>query len=516
MTSPVVVDGRLTREKLDELLALGAEHPELDFKATLDLNQPAHRLGLVKDLIAMANAGSGGYVIIGADEHGAPASAHSVVDPKRFDSADLGQLVAKYVVTAPVVTSQVHEVDGRALVLVHVAPPTSGLPVLISTAGEYAVEKGMKTVLVEGVLYVRDGTRTVTATDAHWHRILSRYREGIVADTRGNIDVLVAKVVAGLGDVNAGARLAPLALEMEDGTFSEAVQPYFDRDDGLKELRRFLRSMRDAAGPNNDDSIVQSLALDKLCIVAIQAVMAESRREFQLTMDLFYDLYMKSIGTSDPDSTIPKQSQYGLEILLRLLVVGASLVDEEAWWAVESLVNRPVSDYYIIWLRHALVHASRAGLLSGGRREDSLVLVRARALALANPTLMPTLEGRALIGDDDELPDNDALLNALCQFDFLWCTVTVATHPDKDDGPLFYPSCAALKRERTAPIMDRLVKSESVRRAILPGTPASVWKEALLRVNAVAVTQSRTLHYITWWQTYGFDDYVEEHLRDSV
>ena len=30
MSSPVVVDGRLTREKLDELIALGAEHPELD------------------------------------------------------------------------------------------------------------------------------------------------------------------------------------------------------------------------------------------------------------------------------------------------------------------------------------------------------------------------------------------------------------------------------------------------------------------------------------------------------
>lgn len=37
MTSPVVVDGRLTREKLDELLAFGAEHSELDFKATLDM-----------------------------------------------------------------------------------------------------------------------------------------------------------------------------------------------------------------------------------------------------------------------------------------------------------------------------------------------------------------------------------------------------------------------------------------------------------------------------------------------
>ena len=51
VTSPVVVDGRVSREKLDELLGLGAEHTELDFKRSLNLTDSAHRLGLVKDLI---------------------------------------------------------------------------------------------------------------------------------------------------------------------------------------------------------------------------------------------------------------------------------------------------------------------------------------------------------------------------------------------------------------------------------------------------------------------------------
>ena len=67
MSSPLVLDGRLTGEKLDELIALGAEHPELDFKATLDLSNNAHRLGLVKDILAMANSGTGGYLIIGVN-----------------------------------------------------------------------------------------------------------------------------------------------------------------------------------------------------------------------------------------------------------------------------------------------------------------------------------------------------------------------------------------------------------------------------------------------------------------
>lgn len=45
------------------VLGLGAEHTELDFKTSLDLTDPEHRLGLVKDLIGMGNNATGGYVI---------------------------------------------------------------------------------------------------------------------------------------------------------------------------------------------------------------------------------------------------------------------------------------------------------------------------------------------------------------------------------------------------------------------------------------------------------------------
>lgn len=66
MTSPVVVDGHLT------------EHAELAFKATLDLAESGHRLGPVKDLIAIANSRTGGDVVVGANEDGTPASQIAV------------------------------------------------------------------------------------------------------------------------------------------------------------------------------------------------------------------------------------------------------------------------------------------------------------------------------------------------------------------------------------------------------------------------------------------------------
>lgn len=502
MTSPVVVDGRLTREKLDELLAFGAEHAELDFKATLTLSDPKHRLGLFKDLIAMSNTGMGGYIVIGANEDGSPATDRDPVDTSRFDSADLGQQLAKYVITAPTVTSQSHEVDGRMVILIHVAPPASGLPIIISRSGEYPDGKHMKAVLVEGVLYVREGTRNVAATDAHWPRMLSRYRNTIVAETRENIDVLIAKVVEGMGEQTGGARLLPLAAEMEDSTFIEAVMPYFDSSEGQNKVRRFLRSLR-SSGDINTASVERSVALDKISIVASQAVFADARDSFRAAISILHELYQESLD-SVGDYPSEERAKYWLDVLLRVLLIGATAVRDHAWWAIEPLVNREAEDEYVVWLRHAIVYASRANLLSGGQREASMVLVRARALAISSPALAPGLESTADSDVDREVPRDEVLLNALCQFDFLWCVVAVVAHPNRYEGSLFFPSCAALQQKRTRPIINFVAKSDVVRREIMPASDDDAWENALQRVFEVA--QKQSFQYGAWWSGHRFDD----------
>lgn len=511
MVSPAVVDGRLTREKLDELLGLAAEHAELDFKTTLDLSDPGHRLGLLKDLIAMANSGTGGYVVVGANEDGTAATEHALIDPRQFDSADLAQQVARHVITAPIVTSQTHEVNGHPMVLIHVAPNDSGLPAIISSTGEYAIGKRMKVILVEGVLYVREGTRNVAATDAHWPQLLSRYRSGVVAETREHIDVLIAKVVDGLGESTGGARLVPLAVEMEEVTYADAVLPYFDSPEGQNKLRRFLRTLRGAASVGNTDASSQEAALNKLCISIVQALHSDSRESFDVALNIIYDIYIESVGSFDGDYATQTTAVYWLDVLLRLLAIGATAVAARAWWAVEPLVNKGVSEQYPVWFRHAIVHASRANLLSGGSREAAMVLVRARALVVANPALAPGLEGAEEVPEDQELPQNDALLNALCQFDYLWCTVAVASHPDKDDPQLFYPSCSALFQERTNPIITLLAMSDGARQNILPTVPSKGWAEAMNRVMEVAVHQSH--QYRAWWGGFGYDYKVETFVK---
>lgn len=56
----------------------------------------------------------------------------------------------------------------------------------------------MKVVLQEGVIYVREGTRTVAASEGHWSALLSRYRTTVIAEARQDIDTLIRTVVESL------------------------------------------------------------------------------------------------------------------------------------------------------------------------------------------------------------------------------------------------------------------------------------------------------------------------------
>jgi hypothetical protein len=75
---PVVVEPVVNREKLLELLALQAEYPTLDFKASCDLrkespDQKRNQIELAKDIGAMSVRG--GFLVIGVDGHGTPTGA---------------------------------------------------------------------------------------------------------------------------------------------------------------------------------------------------------------------------------------------------------------------------------------------------------------------------------------------------------------------------------------------------------------------------------------------------------
>lgn len=85
----VVVEPVVTEEKLRELLAEGAEQRALDYKEELNLSERRDLVDIAKDVAAMQAEPSGGYLVIGADDHGNPTARLSEDQTRGFDEATL-------------------------------------------------------------------------------------------------------------------------------------------------------------------------------------------------------------------------------------------------------------------------------------------------------------------------------------------------------------------------------------------------------------------------------------------
>ena len=94
LESPIVLDGIVSDEKLSELLALGTEYPELDFKGKLDLSTKHDQVELAKDVGAMQVRG--GYIVVGAKSDGTLTGELDGADLSRFDEAMLAPMMLKW------------------------------------------------------------------------------------------------------------------------------------------------------------------------------------------------------------------------------------------------------------------------------------------------------------------------------------------------------------------------------------------------------------------------------------
>ncbi|WP_193510174.1 helix-turn-helix domain-containing protein [Cryobacterium sp. BB736] len=502
MASPVVVDGRLDREKLLELLAIGAEHDELDFKSTLDLKVAKHRLGFVLDIVAMMNA-AGGFIVLGAHDNGKPAHDQPPLDPTQFDSAALGALVARHIAAQPRVTSQVHEVDERALVLVHVAPSLSGLPVIISKVGEYDSQDGKtrKTVFQQGVIYTREGTRNVAASDVHWDALLSRYRVKLAADAREGADMLIRRFVESLGPASPGApALPPLLLEMDPESFVEALRQHIDAGSDTT-VHRFLREARRAANYQPDaDPFERDATLDKLALAGIEAMRTGRRELFEAVIAALHRVYESGGPVNEYSTTILSVfevpiAEHWRNVLVRVWLIGAAAERERDWTSLASLARRPVDlgsgEQYPSWLRHGIVFASRARLFADENHGGALILSMARDYA----TEVETLADDVLLRD--AIDPGDELLDSLARFDILWCLV-MAVGADDDLSYRLYPSAAALNQERANVALRMVATKPEIRQQLVPRSTDEEWAVALRSVLELAVTQSR--NHGTFWR----------------
>lgn len=293
----VVVEPVVHQEKLLALLAEQSEQSVLDYKRVLNLGKGDARdvVELAKDVAAMQAEPHGGYIVVGADDHGQPVPDLTPDLAKHFDDATLRQKLAKYL-TEPTIRSARHEVNGHTVVLIHVEESVVGWSVF-HAPGEYEDPKTGKkeTVFRVGDVFVRHGTRSERWNDGDRERLISQIVARSKEAWRGEQAEEIA-AQARLGMTVSSLQDAPSAVEtwrLDADAFDELVTQLQRREDDIP-LRRILseatRAASDLVGKDQED--LRRL-LDRLAAFAALAIHYEREswtRRVIATLERIYEI----------------------------------------------------------------------------------------------------------------------------------------------------------------------------------------------------------------------------------
>jgi hypothetical protein len=148
--------GSVSAQALADLLAVQAERDWLDYKQQCDLSATRDVIELAKDAGAMMIIG--GYIVVGADDHGQPAG--DVLHPELFDTATLHAKLAKYLPKPFEIRSATHHYQGQSYAIVYVAPHQDGFCVFAGEGTYRAPGAQPRTVFRPGDVLARHGTRS--------------------------------------------------------------------------------------------------------------------------------------------------------------------------------------------------------------------------------------------------------------------------------------------------------------------------------------------------------------------
>lgn len=491
-------DGQVGEEKLAELLALGAEHSSLDFKRELNLNEPMKKLDFIKDCAAMMNQPQGGYLVIGANEDGTPASGSFAPSKEMFDSASLTEIVRGYV-DAPIdIRAQVHTLhlagEPARMAVIYIAPPADGIPAVMAKDGIAKAPSGTNvTRFSRGVVFTREGTSNAVVTHNTWGNVLANFRTQQRAESREDVDTLIRRTLQMVGTSGTPPIIVP-DLGMDAATFADAVSVTLT-DGNFRALRKFFIAAKNAYFQGEGDE-QRTIALNRIAAVAAEAVIVGDISAVKLAMEVLSNLYESHLFT--PGRTSGKQGAAAewLEIILRVMAVGAAAVRSGLYGSLPTIVLRPIGDSvysYRSWIRHGLTAASRENLLVRSKENEKggNLIAMSAALLRHTPELRPDMQvSRA--GESGEI-----FLDSLCQFDFLWCCLSLASNEDASSSASYYPSCAAYHQHRIMPAFYAIENKPEVRAAIFGNISNQKIADSILEVIDMAEGQS--WNYGGWW-----------------
>ena len=472
----IAIEARVDEDKLSELLAVGTELPELDFKqgVSTDSGQVSKRsqVELAKDIAAMQMLG--GYIVIGALDDGKPSGkvTQTQIDDKLFDEAKLRGQFRKWIPEPFELMVGTHEVDGNWYVVMYIGPNREGLCV-IQADGQYPDRNGKdKTVLSQGDVFARHGTAS-----ERWHQrdvaaFLQRMTDARKESWR---TTELLPTLAQLRQSESAVNLTQLSAsaytwQLDEASFVDMTIELIRRADTIP-ITLFLKdapftARRIAESPDATSDF--TTYLHRLTCLASVALYLDATDIFEQAVKALVEVYgITKDGLYGDDARVASHigqlhhADIRFAVVRHAMALGAFCFSRAYWKGIRTIVlARKQLDiqHNNCWLTEGLVTAARNELMQTDRDGT---LQRATAVSFVAATLnqMAWLQQHVDGGDDD-------VLAAIVQFDAL--AMLVAEHevqaPQGSIGfEVYYPNFAELSWPRFEPVWLRMIEDEVFR-----------------------------------------------------
>jgi hypothetical protein len=499
------VEPVVTREKLGELLKEQTESETLDYKATCDLNDTRQLVELAKDVGAMSILG--GFLVIGADNHGNPTNDLSEEAARSFDDATLRAKLKKYIPEPFEIRTGIHQLNEKWLVVVYVAPHPSGL-CIFKADGSYPDSGKTKSAFFAGQIFARHGSSSEPWRQEDIPRILSnlisREKEKWRAELRREL-VEISGAASAQSVAQGPAVLLTWQIDAE--TFTSAVVEQLRRSDTIP-LKLLLARIPDDARqilehPERWEEL-QTLLDRLICLAALFQVL-EERNWFERVITTLLLIYRLGFDKHRNPMEKPFHGHtLWLSVIKRVFALGALAVRQKDWISVKMLAvqepsNKESSSYYYPnWVRHALTMGYRRNAFvtqEDGRETQVSPLNLARNEVRQEKCLHPDLPS-----------EDDGILDSLCQFDILGALAAIATVKEIDTR-VWYPCFSHYYTHRTEPAIKQLLADNSMRQVIFPLSDKE-FANALRWLNDVATKEG--------WNYLGWDGFKDETIKSFI
>jgi hypothetical protein len=469
LRSPVVLDGIVSDEKLGQLLALGTEYPELDFKGKLDLATKRDQVELAKHIGAMQVRA--GYIVVGAKSDGSLTGELDGMDLSRFDEAKLTPMMLKWCPEPLELRVRIAERDDHKVVVIYVGRHPSGCAIFRAD-GAYVKDGEEVVVFREGDVFWRDGTRSVRLSQQGLEEVIRGRIEDAKDAWMNEQREMRRREQAEYEAASKGSGpLGSVNLDLDQAGLNAGALELVRREDDIG-LRHLMKEALDRArrliGRGEIDAEFNDL-LDRLTCVAATFIDYGRDDALSVVIETLTQIYSMPIQEGDepryaystaidPADLAPR---VWLQIIERVYALGALAVRRENWEAVRMLtLQRPrrIHDTERNWLRHTITMASRAQHLQerkGGETIELSLLSMARAIAVRLECLR----------QDGLGPEDDELLTSLAQFDVLSNIVAIDGSGDASRST-FYTNFARFYSSRVRPIVERLLLDHDMREAL--------------------------------------------------